>query len=443
MNKMSKRVLARVLAVVLAALMVFSAVGCSSKATDTNGGEKPATTKAANGNEGSAAAGDADQDEEIKAEPGAKLKVWINEGTEKKWMEGVAKDFTAKYNIPVVIEPVSHSDSPKKIQTDGPAKQGADVFEMNHDNIPTVCNSGLVLPNELDFSQFIDVAGTALKYQDQTYGYPTVVETYALLYNKALVKELPKTFDDLINFCKTFNDVKKEKYGFMFEPSTFYYTHAFFAGFGGYVFGNNGSDPKDIGINNEGAVKGIEYYQKLKEILPLKIQDLTYDIKKGLFAQGKLAFNLSLMEGVKDARDNKIEVGAMPLPVLPNGEHPKSFAGVRGLYINSYTQYPEASKLFAMFATSKEMIKRRFAETGQIPVYKELMNDSAVVNDELAKAFLEQASYAIPMPNIPEMISVWQVMNPALEPIWNKGANVKATLDDARKKLDQLIAANK
>ena len=67
----------------------------------------------------------------------------------------------------------------------------------------------------------------------------------------------------------------------MWELQQFYYNYAFLASQGGYIFGDNGMNSEDLGLNNEGAQKGGEFLKTLKsEVLPLKMGDVNYDIKK-------------------------------------------------------------------------------------------------------------------------------------------------------------------
>ncbi|GFP33924.1 arabinogalactan oligomer / maltooligosaccharide transport system substrate-binding protein, partial [Candidatus Hakubella thermalkaliphila] len=101
-----------------------------------------------------------------------------------------------------------------------------------------------------------------------------------------------------------------------------------------------------------------------------------------------------------------VNFGVVPLPILPNGERPTSFSGIRSLFVNSFTEYPMASKLFAQFVTSKELLAKRFTDTGQLPPRFDLVDDPAITADPIAAAFLQQTQYAVPMPSIPEMMNV-------------------------------------
>ena len=52
---------------------------------------------------------------------------------------------------------------------------------------------------------------------------------------------------------------KQEKYRILAKWTDFYYSYGLIAGYGGYVFGDDGTNPSDIGLNNAGAVEGISY----------------------------------------------------------------------------------------------------------------------------------------------------------------------------------------
>lgn len=378
---------------------------------------------------------------ELKPEPGAKLKIWDSEGPEGDWLKEVVLQFTAEYGIEVTYEPVGHTDSPAKMKTDGPAKLGADVFSAPHDHLGGLVAAGLIYPNDAaNPGEYLDAAVQGTSYEGVWYGYPVAIETYALFYNKDLLPEPPKTFDELIDFCKGFNDVANNKYGFMMEAANFYYIYSFMSGYGGYVFGSDGTDKADIGLANEGSVEGLKFHQRLKEILPLNTADINYDIKKALFNEGKLAMHIDGPWAIQGHKEAGVNFAIAPLPTIPNGKHPESFSGIRAFYVNSYSDYPNAAKLLAKYLTSSRLLADRFAKTSQIPPRKDLMEDATVKNDALNAAILDQAQYAQAMPNIPEMSSVWTPMATALEQNWNAGGDPKPLLDNAVKAIQDVLA---
>uniref|UniRef100_C5D6S6 Maltodextrin-binding protein n=1 Tax=Geobacillus sp. (strain WCH70) TaxID=471223 RepID=C5D6S6_GEOSW len=416
-----------ILAVMVLVFSLLAACGPTSSHKSV-GKNEPAST-----NEGDS--------KEIKPEKGAKLKVWESGGAIGEWTKYVAEEFTKKYGVPVTFEEVGHTDAPEKLKTDGPAGLAADVFAAPHDHLGSMVPAGLVLENffpEEYQDKFMKSAIEGTTVDGTLYGYPTSIETYALFYNKDLVKKLPKTMDELITQAKELTDIRNNKYGFMMEVANLYFVYSFIGGYGGYVFGDNNTNPKDIGLNNEGAVKAGKLMQRIhKEILPLKVEDITYDVKQSLFNEGKLAFNIDGPWAVAGHRDAGVNFGVIPLPKLENGQTPTSFSGIRAFYVNAYTKYPNAASLFAKFATSEEMLLKRFEMTGQLPPVQSLLDNETIKNDEIASAFLEQAKYAVPMPNIPQMPMVWEPMASALTTIWNDGKDPKEALDAA---VDQIKA---
>jgi len=415
----------------IAALFVVSACGSTTKG-GSNSSETPSSPPASSP-PAEASSTPQDEEEDIVPEKGAKLLVWESK-EERPFIEAIAKEFTEKYGIEIKFEEIGAGDQVNKLTTDGPAKLGADVVLFPHDNLGKAVSAGLILPNdfyeEQSRSENSEIAVNAVTYDGVLYGYPRSVETYALFYNKALISEPPKTFDEIVEFAKTFNDTKNNKYALMWDVGNFYFSYPFIST-GGYVYGNNGQDKNDIGLNTEGAIAGLNYYGSLKNsILPLNSGDLTYDIKKGFFTAGTLAMDINGPWTIGDYREAKIDFGVAPLPSI-NGQPASSFSGIKAWYVNRYTDYPMAARLFARFASTKEAQLKDFELTGALPSNKEAAADPSVSNNEIVKGFLEQFNQSTPMPSIPEMGNVWVPIAAAFSDVWNSGKDAKEALDNA------------
>jgi arabinogalactan oligomer/maltooligosaccharide transport system substrate-binding protein len=103
------------------------------------------------------------------------------------------------------------------------------------------------------------------------------------------------------------------------------------------------------------------------ELLPLKNEDITGDMISSMFNEGKLMYRISGPWDIKNHKDAKVNFGVTTLPTLENGETPKSFSGVKAYYVSSFSKYPKAATLLAEFATSDEMLMKRYEMTGQLP----------------------------------------------------------------------------
>ncbi|SFF01380.1 arabinogalactan oligomer / maltooligosaccharide transport system substrate-binding protein [Paenibacillus algorifonticola] len=430
------------LGVLIVCVLVFTLAACGNAGKGSNIESTPEASSTPAEPGGSNAVNE--EEGELLPEEGASIVIWEGK-TQRKFVEALAQEFTDQYGVPVKLEEVENPDQVTKLTTDGPAGLGADVVVFPHDQIGRAASAGLVLPNdwfgEETASENDPNAVSAVTFEDILYGYPRSVETYALLYNKKLVSAPPKTFDEVIAFSKTFNDPKKNKYTIMWELQQFYYDYAFLATNGGYMFGSNNTDKEDIGLNNEGAVEGAKFLASLKEsLLPLNTGDITFDIKKGLFIEGSLAMDINGPWALADYRAAGIDLGVAPLPSI-SGNPMTSFSGVQGYYVNAFTKYPNASKLFARFLSTKESQLRNFEMNGTIPANLEAVQDPKIQNDEITKAFYEQFSHSTPMPAIPQMASVWGPITAGIADIWDGGKDVKASLDNSVAQIKDAIAS--
>ncbi|REE91350.1 carbohydrate ABC transporter substrate-binding protein (CUT1 family) [Paenibacillus taihuensis] len=453
MNKKNLMIMSSVLAM----SVVMSACGASSENnggnnaaadTTTNTSTNANTTNAADTTDNAANSTNA-VTEELKPEEGAKLVVWYS-ASEKQLIEEAAKEFKEKYGIDVEYQDVGPDKSIEKITTDGPAGVGADVFLAVHDRLGSAVQAGVVLPNEV-FAEETKAnnsqkAVDAQTIDGQLYGYPMNVETTAVFYNKDLVPngEAPKTWDEVINFAKTYNDAKNDKYAYMWEAGNGYWSWGIFGGYGSYVFGKDGTDANDIGLNNEGGVEAAKFFSSLKDaVLPIKAGDIKGDIKTSLFTSGKLAMNVSGPWQTQEFKNGVKNLGVAEFPTLPNGQPMMPFSGVKGFYVNAYSKYPVAANLFAELVSSEKYQLRNFELFGTLPSNNNVINNEKVSSDPFASVFLKQFNNSTPMPKIAEMNAFWSTQEAVLTSLWNDKADAKATMDDWSKKMKDASATSK
>ncbi len=169
---------------ILIFIFTISLVGCSGNNTaGGNNNTQPTVAEEAPPNNTNAETPPAEA-AEPEIEKDAKLLVWDNGGTDEDWAKIVAEEFTKKYNIPVEVQVVAQGDAPTKLQTDGPAGLGADVFLAPHDRIGNLVSAGLILENFFPDEykrDFMDAAIIGTSIDDVLYGYPTAIDTYALI----------------------------------------------------------------------------------------------------------------------------------------------------------------------------------------------------------------------------------------------------------------------
>lgn len=349
------------------------------------------------------------------------LTIWESEGSEKDFMLFAADEYKKTHpNIEFIYEPVGTTDARSKIELDGPAGHGADIFVAPHDHIGALVAGGHIMPldDSSVLASFIPAAVSSSGYQGKDYGYPLAIETYALFYNKDIFPEPPKTWAEIEEFAKTWNDKTQNKYAIVWEVANAYFDYIFMGGFDAPLFGLNGDDRTQHNINSANAITGLTYFQSVrKSILDVPSGDVTGDFCNSSFVSGKAPLIITGPWKISDFSKQNINFGIAPIPVFPGTSNPPaSFSGLRLGFVSAYSEHPAEAKDFAKFLISKEMLSKRYEMTKQIPPRSDI-----TINDPHSKGILAQAQYAFPMPTIPEMGIYWSAMGSAFANIWDGG----------------------
>ncbi|MFA6856856.1 MAG: maltose ABC transporter substrate-binding protein [Treponema sp.] len=357
------------------------------------------------------------------------LTVWESDKGPDEFIKEAGDAYTKKHpDVIVKYVHVELGDASGQIALDGPAGVGPDVFAAPHDKLGELVSGGHVLPTvnpDQIKKNALSACSQALTYNGTMYGYPVSAETYALFYNKALIKEneVPKTWDALAAFAKKFNAANKGKYGFVMDVGNAYYTIVFTTKKGNRLFGPSGTDTSSTNINSPASVEGMKFFQSLRSALDVPAADLTTSVADAAFAGGKAAMHITGPWNIKNFKDAGINFGVAPLPALPGDKTPcASFSGTRAMFVSAYSDNPEQAADFAAFLMTPEMQQLRFKITGAMP------SINTKVDSPYIPGFLKQLNYAFPMPSIPQMGAYWDAMNSASKNIW-EGQDVKAQLD--------------
>ncbi|MCF6409255.1 extracellular solute-binding protein [Pseudalkalibacillus salsuginis] len=377
-----------------------------------------------------------------------KLVVW--EDKEKGVaLEPAIKSFEEKYGIKVEFKELGMADEIREqLPLDAPAGTGPDVLTLPHDQIGALATQGLLAPIEVDekvIDTFTESSIQAQSFEGQLYGLPKATETPVFIYNKEHMEAAPESFDELYDFSKDFTG--NGNYGFLALWDNFYFANAIMAANGGYVFKqtDDGLDADDIGLNNEGAVKGAQYIQKWYEegLFPKGIVgENGGSAMDGLFNEGKVASVMNGPWAFQGMQDAGIEIGVAPLPKLPNGEYPQTFIGVKGWHVSAYSENKEWATKLVEWVTNEENAKIRYEKTKEIPPVKSLIEDPVIADNEGAAAVAVQSQRGVPMPNIPEMGQVWEPMANALQLIVTGKQKPQPALEDSTKTIKQQIEAS-
>ena len=334
----------------------------------------------------------------------------------KAYAETVAKAYKEQSGTTVNIKSGDQLGGLDKLSLDNQSGQAADVMMAPYDRVGSLGTDGQLSEVKLsDGAKTDDKTKSLVTAADgKVYGAPAVIESLVMYYNKDLVKEAPKTFADLENLAKdskyAFAGEDGKTSAFLADWTNFYYAYGLLAGNGAYVFGDNGKNPKDIGLANEGAIAGINYAKSWYEKWPKGMQDGTAagNLIQTQFQEGKTAAIIDGPWKAQAFKDAKVNYGVATIPTLPNGKDYAAFGGGKAWIIPSSTKNLEAAQKFVDFLVSTEQQKAFYDKTNEIPANTEARSYAEGKNDELTTAVIKQFKNAQPMPNISQMSAVWE-----------------------------------
>lgn len=320
------------------------------------------------------------------------------------------------------------------------AGKGPDVyFGLPHDNLGTFQKAGLldaVPAGTLNASDYHKVSIDAVSFDGKMYAVPVTTEAVALIYNKKLVPEAPKTWDDFIK-------VAKEK-GFAYDVRNFYFSYGFIGGSGGFVFESKGGalDPKSVGLGNDGGKAGLQLVADLSFKHGLFPADANYDYMQGRFEGGKLGMMLNGPWGIDGAKKANIDVAVAPMPTLPNGKPFNPFVGVYAGFVASASQKKEASWDYLKYMLENAPLPM-YTAGKRLPAKLAFQQSPEVKADAIGQGFLASAANGTPMPNIPAMSTVWDPAASMISLVLDKKADVNKATADAVKAINERVAALK
>jgi arabinogalactan oligomer / maltooligosaccharide transport system substrate-binding protein len=422
-----------VLSLLIAASMLLAACGGGAA---TPAPEHPAATSAQVATESPAAtSAPAATQMPAASAPVATLVLWVD-AVKAPVFSKISADFLAKYNVKIDIQITNFGDILTKFQTAAPAGNGPDIIVVPHDQAATLVANGLVAPIDLGDkkSSFLQRALDAFTYDGKLYAMPYVVENNGLFYNKKLVTDLPKTWEDLMATGKALQDAKKATYCLGFGSNN-YHLYPVFTSYGGYIFGKDAKgnyNPADLGIDNAGFIKASQFLQDSVKSGCLSA-NVDGSVALKLFTDGQLPFYISGPWDLPALAASGVSYGITGFP--SNGS---PFAGVQGFLVNSKSPNVLLAQTFLTdyIATDDVMTQIQNAElkaSAFKPVFDKITNP-----DILALGLAGNNS--VPMPAIPAMGSVWGAWSDAMTLIFQGKQTADAALKDAGKKIRDVIA---
>ncbi len=300
------------------------------------------------------------------------------------------------------------------------AADAPDVITAAHDWTGQLAANGLVqplYPSKAVRSQFPTYTlnafsyGTAVK---KLYGIPVAVENIGLVVNTKLAK-VPTTFSQLETEALAVKKKKHQTFGIAVQQGSggdAYHMYPFFSGLGGYVFGTNKAgnlDPSDIGIANPTLLKNAPLVNKWNKegLISSKVDSAT---AQNAFLKGQAAFWITGPWNADTLKKSGLKFKVIQMPAIVKPSVP--FLGVQGFMVTKYADVHgvggAATDLVTNYLANPSSQTQLAAANGRPPA-----NVKAHSSDPVLAQFSAASKGGVPMPNIPQMSSVWSDLGQA------------------------------
>jgi len=370
--------------------------------------------------------------------PVATLRIWADD-TRTPILQGLADQFLADYNVALVVEDLGIvQDIRSQVLIAVPAGEGPDIYIGVHDWLGALQTSGLVAPLDLGDKAdlFVQSALDAFTYTDgKLYGVPYATENLGFFYNTDLVTEVPTTWDQVLEIGKALKAEGKVDYAIAIAGDPGYNSLPIQTAFGGYVFGkdaNGALNPNDIGLGSEGEIAGVSWMRKAVEegLMP---ETTDQETNYALFETGKIPFIMTGPWRLENFRNAKVPYAVAPS--FPDNGAP--FLGVQGFFVNPFSENVLLAQAFLTEYVATDAVMKTLYETGNRPsAFKSVL---AITEDPDLKAMGQAGVNAIPMPNIPEMGSVWGAWNAGITIALTGQETPEKAMTDATQQIKDLI----
>jgi maltose/maltodextrin transport system substrate-binding protein len=368
------------------------------------------------------------------AEPG-KLLVWINGDKGYNGLQKVGNEFAAKTGVKVTVE--HPEDAPGKFQAAAEEGKGPDIWIWAHDRVGEWASSGVINainPSKKVKDDIEPMAWNAFTINGKIWAYPIAIEAITLIYNKDLVPNPPRTFEEIFALDKKL--AAQGKKAILWDYNNTYFTWPLLAAGGGYAFKQKADgtyDPKDTGVNNEGAVKGAELLSRMvKEgVMP---KGASYADMEAAMAQGKLGMMISGPWAWDNVQKAKIHWGVAKLPTV-GGRKASPFVGVMGAMITKASPNVDVAKEFIenWMLSPKGLAAINDDVAIGTPASKSAF--AKMKSNPNIKVSMASAQDGVIMPNNPQMGRFWAAMVSALTNMTEGRQTPKEALDAAAKRI--------
>jgi maltose-binding protein MalE len=348
------------------------------------------------------------------------LTIWTDQDRQAA-VQKVANDWGAARGVTINVVVKNFGDIETQLGTVD-AANAPDVVVAAHDWTGQLAANGLVeplYPSKAVQAQFPVYTlnafsyGTAVK---KLYGMPVSIENIGLVVNTKLEK-VPTTFAQLEQEALAFKKKKSGNLAIAVQQGSggdAYHMYPFFSGLGGYIFGRNKAgnlDASDIGVANPVFLKNATLIDKWNKegLINSKVDSST---AQSAFTSKKAAFWITGPWNSDLLKKSGLSFKVIQVPKIVKAAVP--FLGVNGFMVTKY------ATTHGVDAPAKDLVTNYMATTSAQSTLAAAnsrppanLNAAKKETDPVLAQFSQAGVNGVPMPNIPQMASVWSDLGQA------------------------------
>jgi arabinogalactan oligomer/maltooligosaccharide transport system substrate-binding protein len=339
------------------------------------------------------------------------VRIWADKDR-KAAVDKVATAWARSRGVDVEVVEKAFGDIRDKLGTIG-TDQAPDVIVGAHDWTGELAANGLLqtlFPSKAIRGQFPRYTLDSFSYGGRLYGAPVAVENIGLIVNTRLVK-VPKTFAQLEKSALAFKRKSANNIAIAVPQGSggdAYHMYPFFSGLCGYIFARTKSgalNAHKIGVANPKFLKNAALIDKWNRegLINSKVD---YNTAKDAFLKQKAAYWITGPWESDTLKTSGLNFRVVQVPKIRCASVP--FLGVQGFMVTKYATTHGVTSL------AKDLVSRYMmtpasqrdlaAANSRFPANK---TAGKRVTDSVLAQFGRAGKGGVPMPNIPQMASVW------------------------------------
>lgn len=364
----------------------------------------------------------------------SRIVIWTNMSVEVDTLQKYADEWGEKNGYEVEV--LHQSPSVQQFAQAVKSASGPDaVVGIPNDQLADYVNAGLAaeVPQELyTDSDFSDAAIQACYVDGKRYAAPLSVETTALFYNTELVSKVSSTWEELV-------EQAAQNGGVQFDATSIYYDLGFVRACGGYIFQykDGAYDTSDIGLANAGAVEAYEFINALCNKYNLITADVTADIARSNFQNGKCAYYIGGPWDIDGFTSAQTPFAISEMPTF-HGQPFVTPVGTQVSFVSNNSDKQEQVWNFIQYLIENGALDL-YGAGDRIPARLADQELAEIQNNEYAQAFIAQINNGEPMPTVSEMGQLWSIHTNNIRSMWSGEQTAQQAADNMVSQLKEAI----